>query len=133
MIFCNNILAKTFIKNKQKYFIRIGCLFFVAPKYLEFWEETEPEIRTKQYWECFMLAIIPSLALSAMLSWWCMIIPFLAHDILYFAEKLMTSHSIFDWEAQAHAGVPLYTRKRKAFPWLKGYGRKNLPQDVWQD
>ena len=57
MIFCNNILAKTFIKNKQKYFIRIGCLFFVAPKYLEFWEETELEIRTKQHWELSLIHI----------------------------------------------------------------------------
>lgn len=133
MIFYNNVLAKSFLKKKKNHYFRIGWFFFTRYKYLEIWEDMELQIHEKQYWECFLLTIAPSLILSLCFSWWWMIIPFITYDILYRAEKIVRSHSIFDWEAQRHAGDALYLRKRKSFAWLKAYGKKELPSSAWNE
>ena len=37
------------------------------------------------------------------------------------------------WEAIKHSGDTLYLRKRKAYAWKKGYGKKELPVSRWND
>ena len=63
MIFYNNLLAKCFLGKKKHYFM-IGGLFFTRYKYLEVWEEMELRIHARQFWECFLLTLIPALGLS---------------------------------------------------------------------
>jgi len=59
--------------------------------------------------------------------------PFITYDLLYWFEKIIYHHSIFNWEAIKHSGDTLYLRKRKAYAWKKGYGKKELPVSRWND
>lgn len=94
MIFYNNFLAKCFLGKKKHYFM-IGGLFFTRYKYLEVWEEMELRIHARQFWECFLLTLIPALALSLWLSWWWMILPFIAYHLFYWFEKMFFSSFSF--------------------------------------
>ena len=66
MIFYNNFLAKCFLGKKKHYFM-IGGLFFTRYKYLEVWEEMELRIHARQFWECFLLTLIPALAFTVVI------------------------------------------------------------------
>ena len=127
MIFYNSLLAKWFLGKGKKHYFMLGWFFFTRYKYLEVWEDMELRIHAKQYWECFSLTLIPALILSLLFSWWCMILPFITYDLLYWFEKIIYHHSIFNWEAIKHSGDTLYLRKRKAYAWKKGYGKKSCP------
>jgi len=48
-------------------------------------------------------------------------------------EKSFRSHSVFDWEALENCGDTLYLRKRKAYAWMRWYGKKVLPLSDWDD
>ena len=112
MIFYNSLLAKWFLGKGKKHYFMLGWFFFTRYKYLEVWEDME---------------------LSLLFSWWCMILPFITYDLLYWFEKIIYHHSIFNWEAIKHSGDTLYLRKRKAYAWKKGYGKKELPVSRWND
>ena len=133
MIFYNSLLAKWFLGKGKKHYFMLGWFFFTRYKYLEIWEDMELRIHAKQYWECFSLTLIPALVLSFLFSWWFMILPFITYDLLYWFEKIICHHSIFNWEAIRHSGDTLYLRKRKAYAWKKGYGKKELPVSRWND
>ena len=113
MIFYNSLLAKWFLGKGKKHYFMLGWFFFTRYKYLEVWEDMELRIHARQYWECFSLTLIPALILSF--------------------EKIICHHSIFNWEAMKHCGDTLYLRKRKAYAWKKGYGKKELPASRWND
>jgi len=130
MILYNSFLAKWFLGKKKHYFM-IGCFFFTRHKRLDEWQEMELRIHARQFWECFPFALLPALVLSLLFSWWWMLLPFGAYHVLYWLEKLIRSHSIFDWEARNHRGDTLYLRKRKAYIWIKWYGKKDLPPERW--
>ena len=132
MIFYNNFLAKCFLGKKKHYFM-IGGLFFTRYKYLEVWEEMELRIHARQFLESFLLTLMPALALSLWLSWWWMILPFIAYHLFYWFEKMFFPHSVFDWEALTFCGDAMYLRKRKSFAWMKWYGKKTLPASEWDD
>lgn len=132
MIFYNNIFAKWFLGKKKHYFM-LGGFFFTQHKYLEVWEEMEMRIHARQYWECVSLTLIPGLVLSLIFSWWWMLLPFLTYHLLYWFEKAVRSHSVFNWEAVRHCGDMLYLRKRKSYAWMKWYCQKSLPTSNWND
>lgn len=132
MIFYNNLLAKWFLGSHKHYFM-IGGLFFTRYKYLEVWEDMELRIHARQYWECFLLTLLPALVLSLWFSWWWMLLPFLTYHILYWLERSFRPHSVFDWEAMENCGDTLYNRKRKGYTWMKWYGKRTLPISDWDD
>lgn len=132
MIFYNNLLAKCFLGKKKHYFM-IGGLFFTRCKYLEVWEEMELRIHARQFWECFLLTLIPALGLSLWFSWWWMVLPFMTYHLLYWFEKAISSHSVFNWEALTYCGDAVYMRKRKSYAWMKWYGKKTFPKSEWED
>jgi hypothetical protein len=133
MIFYNSLLAKWFLGKGKKHYFMLGWFFFTRYKYLEVWEDMELRIHARQYWECFSLTLIPALILSLLFSWWWMVLPFVTYHILYWFEKIICHHSIFNWEAMKHCGDTLYLRKRKAYAWKKGYGKKELPASRWNE
>ena len=133
MIFYNSLLAKWFLGKGKKHYFMLGWFLFTRYKYLEVWEDMELRIHARQYWECFSLTLIPALILSLLFSWWWMVLPFVTYHILYWFEKIICHHSIFNWEAMKHCGDTLYLRKRKAYAWKKGYGKKELPASRWND
>ena len=149
MIFYNSLLAKWFLGKGKKHYFMLGWFFYTRYKYLdvweglerritrykylEVWEDMELRIHARQYWECFSLTLIPALILSLLFSWWWMVLPFVTYHILYWFEKIICHHSIFNWEAMKHCGDTLYLRKRKAYAWKKGYGKKELPASRWND
>lgn len=102
MIFYNSLLAKWFLGKGKKHYFMLGWFFFTRYKYLEVWEDMELRIHARQYWECFSLTLIPALILSLLLSWWWMVLPFVTYHILYWFEKIICHHSIFNWEAMKH-------------------------------
>jgi len=132
MIFYNSRLAKWFL-GKRKHFFMITGLCFTRYRYLEVWEDMELRIHEKQFFECWLLAVLPALILSIFLSWWWMIIPFILYDLLYWLEVVWRHHSSFDWEAIEHCGDSLYLRKRKSYAWMNYYGRRLLPKSEWDD
>ena len=111
----------------------IGGLFFTRYKYLEVWEEMELRIHARQFWECFLLTLIPALGLSLWFSWWWMVLPFMTYHLLYWFEKAISSHSVFNWEALTYCGDAVYMRKRKSYAWMKWYGKKTFPKSEWED
>lgn len=125
--FYNSLLAKWFLGKGKKHYFMLGWFFFTRYKYLEVWEDMELRIHARQYWECFSLTLIPALILSLLFSWWWMVLPFVTYHILYWFEKIICHHSIFNWEAMKHCGDTLYLRKRKAYAWKKVTGKKNCP------
>ena len=104
MIFYNSLLAKWFLGKGKKHYFMLGWFFFTRYKYLEVWEDMELRIHARQYWECFSLTLIPALILSLLFSWWWMVLPFVTYHILYWFEKIICHHSIFNWEAMKHCG-----------------------------
>ena len=64
MIFYNNLLAKWFLGKGKKHCFMLGGLFFTRYKYLEIWEDMEVRIHARQFWECFLLTLLPALVLS---------------------------------------------------------------------
>ena len=112
MILYNSWLAKCFLSKKKHSFMIFGFCF-TRYKYLEIWEEMENRIHLRQYTECFFLTLLPALGLSLWLSWWFMLIPLCTYHFLYWWERMIRNHSIFDWEPKKHCGDTLYLRKRK--------------------
>lgn len=132
MILYNSWLAKCFLSKKKHSFMIFGFCF-TRYKYLEIWEEMENRIHLRQYTECFFLTLLPALGLSLWLSWWFMLIPLCTYHFLYWWERMIRNHSIFDWEAKKHSGDTLYLRKRKSYSWTKAYCKKKLPASRWAD
>lgn len=134
MIVYNSLLAKCFLKKKSRrhYFMIMGCCF-TRFRYCEVWEDMELKIHEKQHFECLLLALLPALAFSLWLSWWWMILPLVAYDILYWLEVIWRRHSVFDWEALENCGDTLYLRKRKGYDWMKYYCKRILPKSEWDD
>ena len=126
MILYNSRLAKCFLGKKKHSFMIFGFCF-TRYRYLEIWEEMEARIHLRQYTECFFLTLLPALGLSLWLSWWFMLIPLCTYHFLYWWERMIRHHSIFDWEAIKHCGDTLYLRKRKSYSWMKPYCKKKLP------
>lgn len=62
MILYNSLLAKIILNRKRNkrehYFMVFGCCF-TRYKYLEIWEDMELRIHERQYFECFLLALMP--------------------------------------------------------------------------
>ena len=85
MILYNSFIAKIILNRKRNkrehYFMIFGCCF-TRYKYLEIWEDMELRIHERQYFECFLLALIPSLVLSLLFSWWFMLLDYSV--IIYF-------------------------------------------------
>lgn len=132
MILYNSFLAKCFRGGKKHSFMIFGC-YFTRHKKMKIWEEMEARIHLRQYTECFILTLLPALGLSLWLSWWFMAIPLCTYHILYWWERMVRHHSIFDWEAEEHCGDALYLRKRNSYIWLKAYCKKKLPTSKWAD
>lgn len=90
MILYNSLLAKIIRGRKRNtrkhYFMIFGCCF-TRYKYLEIWEEMELRIHERQYFECFLLALMPSLVLSLLFSWWWMLVAFMNYHLLYWLER----------------------------------------------
>ena len=76
---------------------------------------------------------IPALGLSLWFSWWWMVLPFMTYHLLYWFEKAISSHSVFNWEALTYCGDAVYMRKRKSYAWMKWYGKKTFPKSEWED
>ena len=94
MIFYNNLLAKWFLGKGKKHCFMLGGLFFTRYKYLEIWEDMEVRIHARQFWECFLLTLLPALVLSLFFSWWWMLLPFATYHIFYWLEKSFRPHSV---------------------------------------
>ena len=122
MIFYNSLLAKWFLGKGKKHYFMLGWFFFTRYKYLEVWEDMELRIHARQYWECFSLTLIPALILSLLFSWWWMVLPFVTYHILYWFEKIICHHSIFNWEA-----IRFISGRGKRMPGKKVTGKKNCP------
>ena len=114
MIFYNSLLAKWFLGKGKKHYFMLGWFFFTRYKYLEVWEDMELRIHAKQYWECFSLTLIPALILSLLFSWWCMILPFITYDLLYWFEKII-------------AVIRFISEREKRMPGRKVTGKKSCP------
>ena len=54
-------------------------------------------------------------------------LPFMTYHLLYWFEKAISSHSVFNWEALTYCGDAVYMRKRKSYAWMKWYGKRTLP------
>lgn len=132
MIFYNSYLAK-WLLGKDKHFFMVGGFFFAKDRSLEVWEDMELRIHVRQYWECLSLTLLPAFVLSLWLSWWWMLLALATYHLLYWFERTIHSHSVFDWEATENCGDALYLRKRKSYAWMKWYGRKNLPLSDWDE
>ena len=132
MIVYNSRLAKLFLGKRKYYFIFFGHCF-TRYKSLEIWEYMELRIHERQYLECLLLALFPALLLSLLLSWWFMLLALMSYHLLYWLERSLRNHSVFDWEALEHCGDTLYLRKRKFCAWKKWYGKKRLPPSEWDD
>ncbi len=81
----------------------------------------------------FFIDFNPSLGLSLWFSWWWMVLPFMTYHLLYWFEKAISSHSVFNWEALTYCGDAVYMRKRKSYAWMKWYGKKTFPKSEWED
>ena len=132
MIIYNSRLAKCLLDKKKHSFMIFGC-YFTRYKQLEFWEEMENRIHVRQYTECFLPTLVPAVGVSLWISWWFMLIPLSAYHFLYWVERMLRNHSIFDWEASIHCGDSLYLGKRKSYAWIKKYGKRKLPSSRWAD
>lgn len=60
----------------------------------------------------FLLTLIPALGLSLWFSWWWMVLPFMTYHLLYWFEKAISSHSVFNWEALTYCGDAVYMKKK---------------------
>ena len=60
-------------------------------------------------------------------------IDFMTYHLLYWFEKAISSHSVFNWEALTYCGDAVYMRKRKSYAWMKWYGKKTFPKSEWED
>lgn len=98
MILYNSLLAKIILNRKRNkrehYFMVFGCCF-TRYKYLEIWEDMELRIHERQYFECFLLALMPSLVLSLLFSWWFMLLALFSYHLLYWAEMVRTSFLVW--------------------------------------
>lgn len=81
----------------------------------------------------FFIDFNPSIGLSLWFSWWWMVLPFMTYHLLYWFEKAISSHSVFNWEALTYCGDAVYMRKRKSYAWMKWYGKKTFPKSEWED
>ena len=91
------------------------------------WEEMEMRIHRRQYAECFLASLLPSLLLGWLLWWGLAALPLFAYYLLYWAERLAVGHSAFDYEAEKESEEVSYFVVRKHFAWRKWYWKKELP------
>lgn len=81
----------------------------------------------------FFIDFNPSIGFTLWFSWWWMVLPFMTYHLLYWFEKAISSHSVFNWEALTYCGDAVYMRKRKSYAWMKWYGKKTFPKSEWED
>ncbi|WP_373233893.1 hypothetical protein [Parabacteroides sp. D26] len=91
------------------------------------WEEMEMRIHRRQYTECFLAALLPSLLLGWQVCWELAALPLFAYYILYWAERLAVGHSAFDYEAGKESEEVSYFVVRRRFAWWKWFWKKKLP------
>ena len=81
----------------------------------------------------FFIDFDPSIGFITMVLMWWMVLPFMTYHLLYWFEKAISSHSVFNWEALTYCGDAVYMRKRKSYAWMKWYGKKTFPKSEWED
>ena len=91
------------------------------------WEEMEMSIHRRQYAECFLASLLPSLLLGWQVCWGLAALPLFTYYILYWAERLAVGHLAFDYEAEKESEEVSYFVVRKRFAWWKWYWKKELP------
>ncbi|WP_244155054.1 hypothetical protein [Parabacteroides massiliensis] len=84
-------------------------------------------IHRRQYTECFLAALLPSLLLGWQVCWGLAALPLFTYYILYWAERLAVGHLAFDYEAEKESEEVSYFVVRKRFAWWKWYWKKELP------
>ena len=83
-------------------YVTLPIVTLIALPYGEIgiWEEMEMRIHRRQYTECFLASLLPSLLLGWQVCWGLAALPLFAYYILYWAEQLAVGHSAFDYEAE---------------------------------
>ena len=65
----------------------------------------------------FFIDFNPSIGFVTMVfPWWWMVLPFMTYHLLYWFEKAISSHSVFNWEALTYRGDAVYMRKENPMP-----------------
>lgn len=128
MVVYESRLARMLLRNKRKTYITLlGISFTTSGYFISVWEATEMRIHRRQYAECFLMALIPTLVLC-FLSWWFALLPWLSYYLLYGLEYMVRRHSAFDYEAETYGAEASYFMVRKKFAWLHWYLAKHLPE-----
>ena len=78
------------------------------------WEEMEMSIHRRQYTECFLASLLPSLLLGWQVCWGLAALPLFAYYLLYWAERLVVGHSAFDYEAEKESEEVKYEENEKS-------------------
>lgn len=133
MIFYNSLLAKWFLgKGKKHYFML--WLVFLYPA-INIWKSGKIWNSNSCQTVLGMFFFNPDTSTYFIVTAFMVVdgvtIRDLSHTLWF--EKIICHHSIFNWEAMKHCGDTLYLRKRKAYAWKKGYGKKELPASRWND
>ena len=83
-------------------YVTLPIVTLIALPYGEIgiWEEMEMRIHRRQYAECFLASLLPSLLLGWQVCWGFALLPLFAYYLLYWAERLAVGHSAFDYEAE---------------------------------
>lgn len=134
MILYDSRLAKAVLNDKRENLMLFG-INFTKKRYLEPVKEMEMTICQKQYTECMVIAILPSLVLSLLVSWWFLLLIPTAYYIIYAIEWMLLHGaprnafpgrymSAFNIEAKSNRHDLVYMRKRKAFAWMKRYAKR---------
>ncbi len=135
MILYDSALARAVLSDKRENLMLFG-INFTKKKYLEPTKEMEMIISQKQYTECMLLGFLPSIVLSALISWWFLLLIPATYYILYAVEWLLLQftsskgrqsgryRSAFSIEAKSNRHDLVYMRKRKAFAWMKLYAKR---------
>ena len=100
-------------------YVTLPIVTLIALPYGEIgiWEEMEMRIHRRQYAECFLASLLPSLLLGWQVCWGFALLPLFAYYLLYWAERLAVGHSAFDYEAEKESEEVSYFVVRKRFAW----------------
>lgn len=130
MVFYKSKLAKMLLPDNSKddYITLFGFSFTRKGYFMSIWEGVEMQIHRRQYAECFVLAVIPTILLCIFISCIFIALPFISYYILYWIEMVIYHHSAFDYEAKANCMETTYFIVHKRFAWMKWYCKKELPK-----
>lgn len=121
----NIVLSKN---SHNDYITLLGISFTRKGYFISIWEGVEMKIHRRQYAECFILAIIPTILLCLFASCFFIVLPLFSYHIFYWFEQAIYHHSAFDYEAKANCMETTYFIVRKKFAWMKWYCHKELPR-----